>query len=514
MGEDSKFRVEQASGTQTPQNALSVSIQRPIRLAIEKGRAAGADFVEIFIEDTESEEISGVGGKASNWINGRLRGAGVRLLYGRDAYFVSTHDLSEAGLGRAVEHAAAAAASSGASFGSSSGSSFRATSFDSPSPSDHSGSAIETKSLNRPKLELPRYDLVIPPKPESVQGPSRLRLLKRLDQAARARSSSVTQVESFLLWKRQRVLIANSENLWVEDERPYVRVGVTVTVEDSGQRESAYARLGALASAEWFESVDLESLAIQATERALLMLKADYAPAGEMPVVIDAGFGGVIFHEACGHGLETTSVAKGASVFCGKLGEKVAADCVTAIDDGTLQGGWGSLGCDDEGRATERTVLIENGVLKSYMVDRVGSLRTGYVCTGSARRESYRFAPTSRMRNTFIAAGQDSLESMIGDIDDGLYAKEMGGGSVSPGTGDFNFSVVEAYRIRRGRIEEAVKGATLVGRGIETLGRITRVGRELRLQDGMCGSVSGTIPAAVGQPPITVSKILVGGRTR
>ncbi|HRK08299.1 MAG TPA: TldD/PmbA family protein [Pseudobdellovibrionaceae bacterium] len=368
--------------------------------------------------------------------------------------------------------------------------------------------------MSWPKVELPRYDLVLPPTPQSLIGPSRLRLLKRLDQAARSRSSSVTQVESFLLWKRQRVLIANSENLWVEDERPYVRVGVTVTVEDSGQRESAYARLGALASAEWFESVDMESLAVQATERALLMLKADYAPAGEMPVVIDAGFGGVIFHEACGHGLETTSVAKGASVFCGKLGEKVAADCVTAIDDGTLQGGWGSLGCDDEGRATERTVLIENGVLKSYMVDRLGSLRTGYACTGSARRESYRFAPTSRMRNTFIAAGQDSLESMIADIDDGLYAKEMGGGSVSPGTGDFNFSVVEAYRIRRGRVEEAVKGATLVGRGIETLGRITRVGRELRLQDGMCGSVSGTIPAAVGQPPITVSSILVGGRTR
>ncbi len=513
MGDDLKFRVENASRSQTRQSGLSIATQQPIRAAIEKGRAAGADFVEVFIEDTESEEISGVGGKASNWINGRLRGAGVRLLYGSDAYYVSTHDLSEAGLGRAIEHAAAAAAASSA-VKATSPNTTHANPTGGSSSAPNFGSPSEANSLSWPKVELPRYDLVLPPTPQSLIGPSRLRLLKRLDQAARSRSSSVTQVESFLLWKRQRVLIANSENLWVEDERPYVRVGVTVTVEDSGQRESAYARLGALASAEWFESVDMESLAVQATERALLMLKADYAPAGEMPVVIDAGFGGVIFHEACGHGLETTSVAKGASVFCGKLGEKVAADCVTAIDDGTLQGGWGSLGCDDEGRATERTVLIENGVLKSYMVDRLGSLRTGYACTGSARRESYRFAPTSRMRNTFIAAGQDSLESMIADIDDGLYAKEMGGGSVSPGTGDFNFSVVEAYRIRRGRVEEAVKGATLVGRGIETLGRITRVGRELRLQDGMCGSVSGTIPAAVGQPPITVSSILVGGRTR
>ena len=478
-----------------------IASPRAIRMAIDKGRSAGADFVEIFVEDTESEQISGVGGKASNWINGRLRGAGVRLLFGSEAFFVSTHDLSEEGLARAVQFAldAADAAQAQISFGQRS------------APAHQE---VGAGKLSFGHFVRPQFDIVVPPARPGVQTSNRLRLLKRLDHSARSRSTSVTQVESFVSTRRQRVLVANSENLWAEDERPYVRVGVTVTVEEGGQRESAYTRQGTLASADWLECVDLEGLAIQATDRALLMLKAGHAPAGEMPVVIDSGFGGVIFHEACGHGLETTSVAKGASVFCGKLGERVAADCVSAIDDGTLAGGWGSLGCDDEGRAMQRTVLIENGILKSYMVDRVGSLRTGYACTGSARRESYRYAPTSRMRNTFIAAGTDHLENMISDIDDGLYAKEMGGGSVSPGTGDFNFSVVEAYRIRRGRIEEAVKGATLVGRGIETLGRITRVGKDLRLQDGLCGSVSGSIPAAVGQPPITVSRILVGGRAR
>src|SRR5690606_2352151 len=215
----------------------------------------------------------------------------------------------------------------------------------------------------------------------------------------------------------------------------------------------------------------------------------------------------------CGHGLETTSVAKNASVFCGKLGERIANDCVTAIDDGTIQNGWGSLNIDDEGRPTEKTVLIENGVLKSYIVDELGSRETGFKPTGSGRKESYKFAPASRMRNTYIAAGKDSFEDMIRDIDYGLYAKDMGGGSVNPGTGDFNFAVSEAYIIRKGRIEEAVKGASLIGRGIDTLGKITKVSKDLKHATGMCGSVSGSIPAAVGQPQILVSSLLVGGRS-
>jgi TldD protein len=233
-----------------------------------------------------------------------------------------------------------------------------------------------------------------------------------------------------------------------------------------------------------------------------------------MPVLIDNGFGGVLFHEACGHGLETTSVAKGSSVFTDKLGERIAAPCVTAIDDGTIENGWGSLNIDDEGRETKRTVLIDKGIVNSFIVDEMGSRQTGYAATGSGRKQSYKYAPASRMRNTYIAAGTDNFDDMIRHMGDGLYAKKMGGGSVNPGTGDYNFQVQEAYMVRNGRIEEAVKGACLIGRGIDTLGKIVKVSDQLTFASGMCGSVSGSIPAGLGQPQILVSNLTVGGRAK
>jgi TldD protein len=277
-------------------------------------------------------------------------------------------------------------------------------------------------------------------------------------------------------------------------------------------KESSADNEGHMGTSELFDKVDLKKLAFDNVDRALLLTKAKYAPAGEMPVIISNSFGGVIFHEACGHGLETTSVAKNSSVFCGKLGQKVAHESVTAIDDGTIQNEWGSLNIDDEGMPTQRTTLIEKGILKSYLVDQMGAEQTGFAATGSGRKQSYKFAPASRMRNTFIDRGTDRFEDMVKDVDYGLYAKKMGGGSVNPGTGDYNFSVIEGYIIRNGEIQEAVKGACLIGRGIETLGNITKVSNNLKLATGMCGSISGSIPAAVGQPEILVSKMTVGGR--
>jgi TldD protein len=231
-----------------------------------------------------------------------------------------------------------------------------------------------------------------------------------------------------------------------------------------------------------------------------------------MPVVIGNGFGGVIFHEALGHLLETTSVAKKASVLSDKLGEKVASDCVTYIDDGTTPHGWGSQEFDDEGRPTERTVLIENGVLKSYMVDRLGSLLTGYRPTGSGRRQDYTFAPTSRMRNTFIAPGNTPKEKLFEGIEFGLYAADMGGGQVRPGSGEYNFTVKEGYIIRHGRIEEPVRGAMLVGKGPESIQKIVAVSDDLETGPGMCGSLSGSLPVEVGQPHLLISEIVVGGQ--
>jgi len=210
--------------------------------------------------------------------------------------------------------------------------------------------------------------------------------------------------------------------------------------------------------------------------------------------------------------LETESVRRQASPFCGKLGEKVAQDVLTAIDDGTLSGVWGSLEIDDEGTPTQKTVLIENGILKNFLSDRVGAKELGLPLTGSARRESYKYAPVSRMRNTFIAPGNSSLQDMLNTVSNGLYAAKMAGGSVNPATGEFNFAVEEGYEIKNGKLGDAVRGATLIGLGHEILPKISMVGNDLELAAGMCGASSGHIPVTVGQPSIKVDSILVGGR--
>jgi TldD protein len=231
-----------------------------------------------------------------------------------------------------------------------------------------------------------------------------------------------------------------------------------------------------------------------------------------MTVAIENGFGGVIFHEACGHSLEATQVGVGMSEMCGKLGQKIANEKITAIDDGTIAGAWGSTNIDDEGNPTQRNVLIENGVLKGYMVDRLGSRRMGMPMTGNSRRQSYAYEPTSRMTNTFIDNGPDKNEDIIASIEYGLYAKQMGGGSVNPLTGAFNFAVTEGYMVRDGKICEAVRGASLIGTGSKILQDIDMVGQNLATGQGMCGSSSGSIPTDVGQPLIRVKKITVGGR--
>lgn len=248
-----------------------------------------------------------------------------------------------------------------------------------------------------------------------------------------------------------------------------------------------------------------------AMKEALQNLKASPAPAGRFPVIINKGFGGVIFHEACGHAMETTSVAENLSVFAGRLEEKIASSCVTAYDNGLIEGEYGSIATDDEGQASQKTCLIEKGILKNYMADRLGAKKMSCKMTGSSRRESYKFPPTSRMRNTYICAGDSSLEEMIGDIEYGLFAESMGGGSVTPGTGNYNFTVKRARLIKKGRLDQPVKGASLIGNGQDTLLKIKKVGQDLELVPGICGSVSGWVPVTVGQPPILVSELTVGG---
>jgi len=348
--------------------------------------------------------------------------------------------------------------------------------------------------------------------PSSTRNIRKLKVMNIADKVARSYSKDIKQTAIYYRDVDQRICIANSDGLYTEDRRIRTRLGISSVASDGIENQTGLEAPGSRMGIEMFDTVDPEYFASEASRVASLMLKAKPCPGGKMMVAIDKGFGGVIFHEACGHALEATAVAKGNSIFANKLGERIASNKVTALDDGTMANEWGSLNIDDEGIPTTRKILIEKGILKGYMIDSLNGRRMGMAPTGSSRRESYRFAPTSRMTNTYIDKGEDEEKAIIASMEYGLYAKKMGGGSVNPITGEFNFAVREGYIVRKGNIEEPVRGATLIGNGSEILMNIDMVGKNMKMGQGMCGSVSGSIPTNVGQPMIRVSEITVGGR--
>lgn len=458
-----------------------------LQKALDAALSTGADFADIFVEDTYSSNLSVLNSRPDKAIVGQLYGAGIRVVFGTEVVYVTTSDLSEKGLLKAALIAA-------------------------QSQKANASKIIQPIHLSNPG----QFDSIhtFGDKPWEINRDKKMAWLNSADQHARSLSTHVTQVEAALNEKFQKVQIVNSRGVSVYDERAYSRFNVETFVETNGFRESSAENHGHMGTSEIYDRFDIKAMTKDTVDRALVLAKSGFAPAGEMPVVIANAFGGVILHEACGHGLETTWVQTGDSVFADKMGQKIGNDCLTAIDDGTIANEWGSLSFDDEGMPTKKTTLIENGVVKSFLVDQVGAMKTGFAATGSGRKQSYKFAPASRMRNTFIAPGKDTFEDMIKDVDYGLFAKRMGGGSVNTSTGDYNFQVREAYVIRNGRIEESVKGACLIGRGIDTLGKIVKVGSDLKMATGMCGSVSGSIPAGVGQPEVLVSSLMVGGKAK
>ena len=451
--------------------------------ALAAALKTGGDFAEIFYEDTRSSSLTLNAGAIETALTGRSAGAGVRVYKGLSSVYVFTNDVSLSGLVRAAQKAA-----------------------------DAIGSADRTVDV-RLTGAIPRNIHAIAQLPMDVPGARRARVVKAADAAARAVSAEVSQVTARLYDWETDVVIANSEGLLVPDRRVYTRLALTAVASAGGESQTGSCNPGAMMGFELFDGrVDPEEVGRRAAKQAVTMLHAEPCPAGVMCAVIDKGFGGVIFHEACGHSLEATAVAFGNSEFAGKLGQQIASPIVTAIDDGTMENEWGSINIDDEGTPATRLVLIENGVLKNYMVDRLNGRRMAMAVTGSARRQDYTCAPTSRMRNTFIAPGNDDEAEIISSMGDGLYAKAMGGGSVNPITGEFNFAVSEGYLVKGGKIDRPVRGATLIGKGADILKKIDRVGKTLELGQGMCGSVSGSIPVNVGQPMIRVTDITVGGR--
>jgi TldD protein len=449
---------------------------------LRKAAATGADYAEIFAENTMNHAINMIGGKVDSIDDTVVAGAGIRVYKGLRSVMATTVDTTEAGLLRCAEKAAEALGQ---------------------------GTAALDITLRECLFgDIHPIHIV----PSSVGNAEKIALLKDGCLAAGDYGPEICQVSGTMLDVDHNILIATSEGLYARDRQIRTRLMIEAVAEKDGETQTGSCRPGRRMGLEMFETIDPKAVGREAARQAVVMAGAGYCPAGVMPVAIGNGFGGVIFHEACGHSLEATSVAYGRSQFAGKLGQQIANAKVTAVDDGTIPGAWGSINIDDEGTPARKTVLIENGVLKNYMIDRFNSRRMGMEPTGSARRQSYAYTPTSRMTNTYIANGSDNNDDIIASMEYGLYAREMGGGSVNPTTGEFNFAVREGYIVRNGQICEPVRGASLVGKGSDVLMNIDMVGTDLDMGQGMCGSSSGSIPTNVGQPLIRVSSITVGGR--
>jgi TldD protein len=442
----------------------------------------GADFGELFLEKSIGNTIELTKGKVTKATTNYIYGIGVRILRGREEVYGYTNDLQF----DKVKELAKKVASS----------------FNGKRQNITFNLGEATVYNNHPVLK----------KPSSLTNEEKIKYLLRVNDGAANYSDEVSQVMVVATDKEQNVVIANTKGIYAKDTRTNVRILCSVVARSEDNMQTGNDNIGRNQGYEIFDTVDLEAFGRGVSETAVKMLHADEIAGGKMTVVVHNGFGGVLLHEACVHSLEATLVAKGVSVFSNKLGQKIASDVVTAVDDGTLTNSWGSLNIDDEGHPTQRNVLIENGILKSYLVDYRNSLTMNHPVTGSGRRQSYKYSPTSRMTNTFFAPGKSTFEEIIKNTEYGLFAKQMGGGSVDPSTGEFNFAVNEGYLIENGKITKPVRGATLVGSGAEVLMNIDMIADNLSFGHGMCGSASGSIPTDVGQPTIRVRNITVGGR--
>lgn len=444
----------------------------------------GGDFSEVFVEDRFTNQMLLQNSRLEKNLSGHDFGIGIRVFYGFQSVYAYTNDYSREGLLKTARTAAKAI----------------------QNKQDGNTSIIP---LMKESIKTINPIVLLP---NQVEKSRKLAVMKQANDAARSYSNEISQVMVRFSDEEQNILVANSEGKFVEDKRVRNRLSIVSVASDGTDMQTGHYGPGAHQGFEFIENLDIDYYAKEASRIATTMLHAAPAPSGKFPVIIDNEFGGVIFHEACGHGLEATAVAKNNSVFANKVGEKVASDLVTYIDDGTLPNEWGSINIDDEGEASQRNVLIENGILKGYMVDKLNGRRMGVESTGSSRRQSYKFSPTSRMTNTYIAPGESKPEDIIADTENGIYAKYMGGGSVNPGTGDFNFSVAEAYLVKDGKIDKPIQGATLIGNGAKTIQHIDKVGNNLGHGAGMCGASSGSLPVNVGQPMVRVSEITVGGK--
>ncbi|AVQ70627.1 metalloprotease TldD [Microcystis aeruginosa NIES-1211] len=460
----------------------------PLSTLLGLGRAAGATFIEFFLERVnyisclaEDDSITSLSPKLST-------GAGIRLFRGKADCYVSTNDLSFQGLKNALEK----------------------------------GLSILGLNLPSPNAYIPEINLEMFRDYATVKNKdiwlNNCSSLGEMGDILLAANGKLNQKASHVQSRRaayfrdwQEILVAASDGTFARDIRLTQSVGYNLLCADGANRSSIGKRLGSTSNPDFLRTWNAEESAAEVAESAGKMLYADYVESGSYPIVMANEFGGVIFHEACGHLLETTQIEQKTTPFLDKKGEKIAHDNLTAWDEGLSDKAFGTIDMDDEGMPAQRTLLIENGILKNFIADRTGSIKTGHPRTGSGRRQNYTYAAASRMRNTYIAPGEYTLDNLFNSIDKGIYCKKMGGGSVGA-TGEFNFAVEEAYLIENGNLTKPLKGATLIGSAKEIMNKISMCSQDLGLAAGFCGSVSGSVYVTVGQPHLKVDSITVGGR--
>ncbi len=444
----------------------------------------GGEFAEVFAEDRSTSSALLDDGRVEELSSGRERGAGIRVVSGETTGFAHTADLTESGLLRAAEAASAVARSGGgtnrvavgplrAAGGSAGGD---------PSPSVPLASKGDT-----------------------------LDLLRRADEAARASGGAITQVQAGCGGSRRQVLIANSEGLYARDEQARTRFSVSCVASGDTGLQTGFETAARTLGFELFDEVSVEELARLAATRALSKLSARPAPSGALPVVLAGGSGGILFHEACGHGLEADHIVKDASVYTGMVGQQVASPLVTLVDDGTVGAEWGTFAVDDEGRPAQRNVLIEDGILTDYLWDYLRARKEGRVSSGNGRRQTYQHLPMVRMTNTFLLPGSEDADEIVAQTPHGVYVAKLGGGQVNTTTGDFVFGTTEAYLIEGGKITEPLRDANLIGNGPEVLKRIDAVASDFSMTPGTCGKDGQSVPVGCGQATMRLSGVTIGG---
>jgi TldD protein len=452
-----------------------------LQRTIDEALSRGGEFAEVFVEDRATSSAMLDQRRVEQLSSGRDRGAGIRVVIGETTGFAHTADLSEKGLLSAARAAAAVAREGGA--------------------------GVREVALER----LRNYPSSAEIEPSDVEKSKKIEMLFQADDVGRSEGSSITQVQVALGDSTRRFVVANSEGVFASDHQVRTRFNVACIATGDTGMQTGYRPIAATRGFELLNPDVIEEAARGAARQAITKLEARPAPSGDLPVVLASGSGGILFHEACGHGLEADAIMKQASVYAGKVGQQVASPLVTLVDDGTVAGEWGYLAIDDEGHESSRNVLIENGVLTDYMWDYLRARKEGRRVSANGRRESYQYLPMVRMTNTYLLEGESDADEIVAQTPYGVYVAQLGGGQVNTATGDFVFGMTAAFMIEDGKITAPLRDCNLIGNGPEILQRVDAVGRDFSMMPGTCGKDGQQVPVGCGQATMRLSAITIGG---